>query len=293
MRRVLITGINGYIGQYLYLSRPKHVHTEGSIRNADTEFGNFIDPLTSLHHFDLRLDIESQLKHINTDILIHTAAMANLGLCQKNPQLADQVNAQATMSIARWCRKNAVRFIYLSTDIVFDGEHPPFSENDNPNPVNVYGSSKLKGENAVQEYAENYAIIRIALGMGKGKFQRSNFVDWVINKINKAEQIPLYEDEFRTASPLPYLVNNIWRIALSEARGIFHQFGAKRLSRYEIGKLICKELNSGMELLRPVKAAELQDYPRPLDVSLTTDREIDGKKLILPGIDEVIKEIII
>ena len=81
-------------------------------------------------------------------------------------------------------------------------------------------------------------------------------------------------------------------IALSAETGIFHQFGASRLCRYDIGKLICHELNSGMDLLCPVSVEKLQDYPRPLDVSLVTNRQIDGKKLILPSIDKVIKEII-
>jgi len=180
----------------------------------------------------------------------------------------------------------------LSTDIVFDGLRPPYSEDNIPNPINAYGLTKLYGEQAVQKNVKNHAIIRIALALGRGKFNGQNFVDWILDKIKKGETIPLFSDEYRTASAVRYLVQNIWTIALSNETGIFHQFGSSRLSRFEIGKLICNELNLGMDLIRPVQAAGLKDCPRPLDVSLTTNRTVGGKKLILPGIDKVIKDIL-
>lgn len=292
MCRVVITGINGYIGQYLYISRPNHIELEGSVREIDPAFINYFDPHIKLHILNLEKDLYPQLEHISADIIIHAAAMANLSACQKNPEPARQINAMATESLAKWCGQNGTRMVYLSTDIVFDGQHPPYSEDDMPNPINVYGLSKLQGEQVVQSYVQDHAIIRIALAMGRGQFNRKNFVDWMIEKIKKRQKIPLFTDEFRTASSVSHLVKNIWLIALSADKGVFHQFGASRLSRYEIGILICKELNSGIDLIRSVKAAEMKDYPRPLDVSLTTKRTVDGKKLILPGIENVIKDIL-
>ena len=291
MRRVLITGINGYIGQYLYLSRPDYIKVEGSVRKIDPVFIDYIDPQINLCTLNLEKEIYPQLEQINADIIIHAAAMANLSACQNNPELTRQINVKATKSIAKWCAQTNTRMIYLSTDIVFDGQHPSYSEDDTPKPINMYGLTKLQGERTVQNHVEDHAIIRIALALGCGKFNRINFIDWMMDKIKKREEIPLFEDEFRTASAVSYLVKNIWLIALSSEKRIFHQFGASRICRYDIGKLICKELNLGMELIRPVKAVDMQDYPRPLDVSLTTNRVIDGKKLILPGIDKVIKEV--
>ncbi|MBN1407017.1 MAG: SDR family oxidoreductase [Calditrichaceae bacterium] len=292
MYRVLITGINGYISQYLYLTRPNHLEIEGASRQIDPAFIEYINPQIKLHTLSLEDDIQLQLKNIKTDFIIHTAAMANLSECQKNPEQARQINVKATKSIAKWCAQTGTRMIYLSTDIVFDGEHAPYSEDIIPKPVNVYGKTKLQGEQAVQNSMGNFAIIRIALTLGRAKFNRINFIDWVMVKIKKGEEIPLFTDEYRTASAVKHLAQNIWTIALSDETGVFHQFGASRLSRYDIGNLICKELNSGMDLIRPVKAADMQDCPRPLDVSLTTHRTVDGKKLILPGIDEVIKEVV-
>jgi dTDP-4-dehydrorhamnose reductase len=292
MRRVFITGINGYIGQYLNTYGPNHIELEGSVREIDPAFISYFNPHIKLHILNLEKDLYPQLEEISADIIIHTAAMANLSACQKNPESARQINAMATESLAKWCAQNGTRMVYLSTDIVFDGQHPPYSEDDIPNPINVYGLTKLQGEQAVQSHVEDHAIIRIALAMGRGKFYRKNFVDWIIDKIKKREEIPLFIDEFRTASAISYLVKNIWLIALSTDKGIFHQFGASRLCRYEIGKLICRGLNSGIDLIRSVKAAEMKDYPRPMDVSLTTNRTVSGKMLIIPGIDKVIKDVL-
>ena len=292
MYRVLITGINGYIGQYLYLARPEQFAVEGTVRQIDPAFVDYINPQIKLYQLNLEQDISCQLDKIHIDILIHTAAMANLSACQKNPKQAERINVIATESIAKYCAQSNTRMIYLSTDIVFDGEHAPYSEDDVPRPINVYGSTKLQGEQAVQENVTDHAIIRIALAMGRGKFNRKNFVDWMVEKIRKGEEIPLFIDEYRTASAVKYLAQNIWKIALSNETGIFHQFGSSRLSRYEIGKLICEELNLGMDLIHPVRAADMKDYPRPLDVSLETIRTVDGKNLVLPGIDEVIIEVV-
>ncbi|MEJ2542733.1 MAG: SDR family oxidoreductase [Calditrichaceae bacterium] len=292
MHRVLITGINGYIGQYLYSTRPDTFKVEGSVRKIDPVFISYTDPQIKLHPLNFEQDIYSQFQNIQTDIVIHTAAIANLSACQKNPQQAERINVKATESISKWCADTETRMIYLSTDIVFDGHNAPYSEDDISKPINVYGLTKLQGEQAVQENVKDHAIIRIALAMGRGKYNRKNFIDWMIGKIKKNETIPLFTDEIRTASAVNYLAQNIWTIALSNETGIFHQFGYSRLSRYDIGKLICKELNSGMDLIRPVQAADLKDCPRPLDVSLMTNRTVGGQKLILPGIDEVIKEIL-
>ncbi len=134
----------------------------------------------------------------------------------------------------------------------------------------------------------DHAIIRTALALGHGKFNRKNFIDWILDKIKKGKEIPLFTD----ASAISFLVKNIWLIELSDEKGIFHQFGVSCFCRYDIGKLICKDLNLGMDLLRSVKVAKMAEYPRPLDVSLITKRTVYGKKLILPGIKKVITDIL-
>jgi len=292
MHRVIITGINGYIGQYLYLATPSNIRTEGTVRSINPEFINSIDPQIKLHLLRLENNIFSQLEDIKTDILIHTAAIANLGVCQKNRELAEKVNAAATEEIARWCCRNQVRMIYLSTDIVFDGGNAPYAETDIPRPVNIYGSTKLRGEDAVLKHLNNAAVIRIALAMGKGGFRRTNFIDWLVDNLSNNEKTPLFIDEFRTPCPVRYLAENIWKITLSNETGIIHQAGASRLSRYDIGKMVCKLLNLSFELLNPVFVKDISDYPRPPDVSLITTRNVNGKKLILPGADKKLEELI-
>ncbi|MEJ2054534.1 MAG: SDR family oxidoreductase [Calditrichaceae bacterium] len=292
MCRVVITGINGYIGQYLYLTKISSITLEGTVRDEYPNFRTVLPHDIRLHKLDLNKNIFLQLEDVHADILIHTAAMANLGVCEKQPQAADKINNTATENIARWCAQKGTRMIYLSTDIVFDGAHAPYSEKDEPLPINVYGLTKLKGEQAVLKYVNNSVVIRIALALGKGYHERTNFIDWIMDKLNKKEKIPLFYDEFRNPSPIAHLAKNIWEIALSKETGIFHLFGSSRFCRLDIGKIICKALNYDADLLEPVSVHDFTAYQRPQDVTLNTNRMLYNRRLILPGIDEVIREIL-
>ena len=280
MKKVIITGINGYVGRYLFNSQPQNSSIIGGIRSAEKHIQNLSD------YFILNLEkpIKKQLNNIDADILIHTAAMANLGQCEKYPDLAHQINSAATSEIAQWCTEKNVRMIYLSTDIVFKGDSPPYIETDSPNPINQYGKTKLQGENEIISVLDNYAVIRIALALGKGLGGTKNFLDWFIERLNSAQTISLFSDEIRTPSAVPELVNNIWKIALSRENGIFHLAGAQSLNRYELGKGICKVLKIDSSELKSISLNSMRDYPRPVDVSLKSTRKIDGEIIKLPPI---------
>ncbi|MHB2149776.1 SDR family oxidoreductase [Calditrichota bacterium LG25] len=285
LNRVLITGINGYISQYLIRSRPQNVEIIGATRGRD------LQPLPGVKRL-LFLDLTGNVqKQLNTftekiDAVIHTAAISSLALCEKEPQLALRVNAQATGEIAAWCKANGVRLIYLSTDIVFKGDRPPYDENSQPQPINQYGYSKWQGEIAVQETLENFAIGRIALALAPGLNGTRNFIDWFFERLNNNETIPLFKDEIRTPTYTVELARRFWRLALSRATGIFHICGAEALDRFTLGQKLCDALGYGHERLKAASLNDMTDYPRPVDVSLISRRAPDGADFKIPSILE-------
>lgn len=289
---VLVTGINGYIGRYLLNHQPPSIRLSGTVRTPPDQAGIGLPQHLPVHILNLEEEINSTLDRAEPDIIIHTAALANLAICEKNPVLADAINNRATAILARWCAQRRVRLVYLSTDIVFRGNEPPYSESDKPNPVNVYGYSKWKGEEAVLSQLKDAVVLRMALVLGRGLGGRRNFVDWFLDKLHRRATIPLFEDEVRTPTEVSSAARTIWQIALSKETGIMHFCGQERINRFKLGQLLCNHLGYGHELLQPVSVHSMTDYPRPLDVSLLSTRLFEGRTLSVPGISQMLPAII-
>ena len=136
--RILITGSNGMLGRDLSaLLRARHEVLGADLPNVD---------ITSL-----RL-VQGAIQGARLDAVIHTAAFTAVDDCERRPEFAFQVNAEGTRNVAFACRESSIPLLYISTDYVFDGSKPaPYIETDTPNPLNVYGASKLQGEQYIAE----------------------------------------------------------------------------------------------------------------------------------------------
>ncbi len=292
MKQILITGVSGFIGQYIIKFSPDGVSLKGSY-HAPQAWGKspFYSSIQALP-LNLESPLAPQLKDIQADIVIHTAAMAGLAECQEHPAKAQRINAEATAELAAWCSQRHCRLIYLSTDIVFDGRHAPYNEHSVTEPVNVYGQTKRLGELAVQKETTDFAVARIALSLGKGLGIRKNFLDLFLRKLKNGETVPLFTDEIRTPTPVGELVRQLWLLALSAEQGVFHLCSAQPLSRYQLGKMLCEHLGFGHKQLRPVKQSVLSDYPRPADVSLVSTRTVNGQRFTMAGIETYIGQLL-
>lgn len=239
----------------------------------------------------LEKEIPAQLTNVKPDVVIHTAAMASLSACERDETLAQRINGEAVSELAQWCHSSGCRLIHLSTDIVFKGDQPPYFENSAPDPINAYGRSKLAGEQAVARYTENYVIARIALAQGRGLFPTKNFVDWFLERLNSGQEIPLFCDEIRTPTAVTALADWLWQIALSDEQGIFHLCGEQALNRWQLGQMYCNFLGQGWELLKPISLSDMNDCPRPVDVSFRSIRTVKGQPLIIPKISEYLRDL--
>ena len=285
MTRVLITGITGFIGRYLLKTSPDGIIITGTFHNPPS---NLPEDL-SLFHLNLEESIPAQLQNQNPDIIIHTAAVSSLALSEKAPDKAKRNNGEATGELANWCSQRNIRLVYLSTDIVFDGHKAPYSEKDDAEPVNVYGMTKLAGEQMIIDQCANFAICRLALVLGRGLGGRQNFIDWFINQLEQNQTLRLFSDEYRTPSPVEPLAHLIWNIALNKQNGIFHCFGNDKIDRYTLGLRITEYLGKDKSKLVPVSVKDMTDYPRPVDVSLKTIRKNNQS---LPGITQQLSNIL-
>ena len=278
---VLITGINGYISQYLLKFRPQGVSISGTYHSTKLPFEKSLSQIP----LDLTKDVCKQLQNIKPDVVIHTAAVSNLAICQNNPDLAHRINSLATKELAHCCAKINARLLYLSTDIVFDGAHAPYAESAEAQPVNIYGKSKYAGELAVKTFEGN-TIVRLALVLGEGIAEKKNFVDWLITRIKKNQSIHLFYDEIRTPVCAVDAAKMIWKIVLENITGIVHICSQESVDRYTLGREICKFYNKDFNNFVKVSLKDVA-LARPKDVSMVNN----NRDLVIPAILPQIKRL--
>jgi dTDP-4-dehydrorhamnose reductase len=237
MKKILVTGGSGFVGGHLVTLARKKYEVHALSHKTPLLFNNIV-----AHQFDLAevSQIKSLLDEITPDVIIHTAAIANPDRCEENPDAAIQVNFRATEALASWTYKTGARFIFTSTDMVFDGAKGNYIESDPPNPISFYSNTKVRAEEAIVANHSNYVIARVALVYGMRITRPGGFFEKMIKKLKIGEKITLFYDQFRS----PILVNNLAEALLELAEhdfvGVIHLGGSERISRWKFGLKLCK-----------------------------------------------------
>ena len=164
--------------------------------------------------------------------------------------------------------------VLISTDHVFDGVSGPYSESDVPNPVNVYGRSKLEGEHAASAHVDKLLIVRIAAIFGK-KIEgvNHNFISWLIEQFQTGKTVNAWKDQFTTPAYMEEFSRVLWKLIGEDTTGIIHYGTSDRLSRYEMALDVCEIMGFPEEFVRPVNFSDLDiKAKRPLQSGFITDK---------------------
>ncbi|MBC8182846.1 SDR family oxidoreductase [candidate division KSB1 bacterium] len=269
MKKILITGGSGFIGGNLIcLAKKKY-------KVSATYFDNSIkEKNIERIQFDLsqNRDIKSLLDNIQPDIIIHTAAVSKTDFCEKNRNLAKLINVDATESIALWAKENGRRFIFTSSDMVFDGKKGNYVESDMPSPTSYYAETNVLCEQKITAMDFNSVIIRVAWTYGFGITRNDVFFEMMISTIRENEPVNLFYDQFRTPTLVNNLAEAILELAENDFTGIIHLSGGQRISRWEFGLLTCKILALPINNLKKKSMFDLPGASsRPQDISLSND----------------------
>lgn len=266
-----ITGGSGFLGWNL---------ARQAAESYDVSFTYGQHPLTipdcQEYHLDLHdhQQIEDVIEEIAPDIIIHTAALANADLCETRRSVAHDVNVAATEQIAQCAEELGCRFVYISTDLVFDGQQGNYAEHDQPRPLNYYAKSKLMGEHAVKAASSNYLIIRVSLMYGDGNGIHGSFLDWMHQTLQAAKPLSLFTDQYRTPLCVHDAVRALLEIMECPLKNeSFHLGGAQRMNRYEFGQIFAHIFGYDQALLRPVTMHDLPSTAaRGADCSLNSSK---------------------
>lgn len=201
-------------------------------------------------------NVNQVLTSFQPDSIIHCAAMTQVDECEAQKSTCYKTNVEGTLHLINAALEINARFCYVSTDFVFNGENGPYKETDLTSPVNYYGQTKELAEMHVMNSGLHWSIIRTILLYGKkGPIQRSSFIHWVCENLQAHRPIKVVQDQIRTPTYVPDLVNGILLTVEKGAQGIFHISGSERLSPYEMALRVANHLGLDTGLIEPVDAS--------------------------------------
>ena len=275
---ILVTGITGQLGHDV-------------IKELERRGEDFIG--TTRNEIDLTTEegAKSFIIEKKPDIVIHCAAYTAVDKAEAEAELALTVNGMGTRRIAEACREIGAKMLYISTDYVFGGEgSEPYEIHDEKNPINIYGTSKLLGENSVAAILRDYFIVRISWVFGaNGK----NFVKTMLELAKRRRKLQIVDDQIGsptyTADLAPLLVDMIH----SDKYGIYHATNEGFCSWAEFAEEIFKQIGKKIN----VEKIPSEDYPtpakRPLNSRLSKKSLDDAGFNRLPDWQDAVRRFLI
>jgi len=280
-RRVLITGASGLLGLNSALEAAKEHQVFGQTNSHRLNTTAF-DAIQA----DLLVPgaIQRLLEDTQPDWVIHCAALANVDLCESNPQQAQQLNSEVPRELADLVARGGARLVHVSTDAVFDGQTGDYSEQDAPNPLGVYAQSKLAGEQAVAEADPQAIIARVNL-FGWSLSGKRSLAEFFFNNLSAGKRCMGFTDVFFC----PMLANDLGMVFLKMLEaglsGLYHTTGSQCLSKYEFGVQVARRFGFDESLVIPtsVQDSGLKAARSP-NLRLRTDKLIHALGEPLPNV---------
>lgn len=264
---ILVVGASGLVGGNIfnYLKTLDKFNVIGTYNFYKVD--NLINFNASINFNEYPKDI----LEINWDIIVHTGALTNVDHCEENPEESNYLTIQSTKNLIELSKVSNAKFIYISTDYVFDGENGPYREDAEVNPLCIYGKHKLLAENLVKELGD-YLIIRITNVYGD-ELRNKNFLARIIHELllGNAKLVAGPLDQF--ASPINALdiARAVFKLIEDNKNGIYHLSSTDYLSRVQFLHIIKKYFN--LLKIEPYTSIELkQKAIRPLRGGLNSEK---------------------
>ncbi len=246
--RVLVTGAKGMLGSEVVKTLEMYGHEVWG---------------TDISYADDKIDITRQdqiryaLSSFRPSWVLNCAAYTNVDLAEEHEDQALVLNAKGPDLLAHACRRLSIRLMHVSTDYVFDGaKGSPYTEEDAPNPINVYGASKLAGENAIRHAMEDYIIVRTQWLIGhKGR----NFVSTILSAAQINESLRVVNDQWGSPTFASDLARAMAQLLEADARGVYHVCNRGKATWFDLAKKAIEIVGLGTKVI-PVSTDE---FPRP------------------------------
>jgi len=262
MDRIVVLGGSGFVGQEVVaeLGGPAT-----ALRARESYIG-----LDARDFNDLRV----KLGLWTPEVVVNCVGLADVDRAEIEPGEADSLNRGVVENLVRLQTDMAFRLVHISTDYVFDGVQGGYTEQDAPRPINEYGRSKLRGEEAALR-SQDSLVIRISSPYGAGFGARKpQFFRYVMESLRSGKSVRALTDQRVTATYLPDLARAIVTLIERSARGLVHVGSEEPLTRFEFAQKIAGVVNANPGLVHSGLRSDMTQWkaPRPGDTSLDVSR---------------------
>lgn len=278
MNNILVTGSTGQLGSDVVKELLKRGYST-------------LSPNRSELNLCSEDNIRNYILNSNCEAIVHCAAYTQVDKAEDEKDLCIKINATATKHIAKCAKILDIPMIYISTDYVFDGtKDGKYTENDETNPINIYGESKLAGEKYVQEILDKYYIVRTSWVFNiNGK----NFIETMLRLSKANNQLSIVNDQIGSPTYTKDLSRLLVDMLETSKYGLYHATNEGYCSWYEFANTIFKLANINID----IKAINSNEYAsrakRPMNSKLSKDKLIEFGFKPLPHWEDALKDYLI
>jgi dTDP-4-dehydrorhamnose reductase len=280
----IILGANGLIGQqFVKLCKEKGIDSVGT--RYSREKGNLrkIDFLEPGH-------LQEALEELcpAPAVVVNCVNLAGgVNFCEDNPELARKLHVDAAKQIVDWCLQKKAVFVNFSTDYVFDGKNPPYKEDDETGPLNLYGQLKLESEIYIKEQMKRYIIARTTNVFGwDPDTPTPNFLMYLYQTLGEGKTFNTPSFLLGNPTYAEDLTKAVLELIDKEQFGLFHIVGSGYINRYDWAIKFCEMARLDKDKIIEVKNPPENIVPRPFHSNLNTDKVSKIIETKLHGVDE-------
>jgi dTDP-4-dehydrorhamnose reductase len=276
---LLIVGASGFLGgNVLYEAHDSNREAVGVYHETPLR-----SPRVRSVEADLALPgaADEILESLKPDWVLNCAALANVDACEKDEDLARQMNVDLPRYLAKSCQDAKVKFLHVSTDSVFDGEKGDYNEEDLVAPVNVYAQTKVEGERAVFNEMIDALVVRTNF-VGFSSDKSTGLAHWIIRELSAGKRISGFSDVVFSPLAANDLAQILFAMMDKELNGLYHVAASDSLTKLDFARQLARELELDESLIDEAHLSEANlTARRPLNTSLSSSRaEADlGRKM--------------
>ncbi len=247
--RLIIFGGSGFVGGHLAATA---IQQGWTVLVADTQHHPGLRA-ASWKHVDITNEeaVNQCIGETGPTAVVNVAALADIDRCQLEKELAWQINVSGARLVAQSCARYGIRHLVFSSDAVFNGRNGPYTETDQPDPLNYFGQTKAEAEKAILSIHLGAVLIRLSLVLGFPLTSGNSFLASLEEKLKLDQEIYCPVDEIRTPVDVHTLCQCVLELVSSSYVGLLHIGCTQSINRYELTRLVTQKMGYSTDLVRP------------------------------------------
>ena len=287
MRRVLLTSESGFFSSTWSIdtrNKYKNFTLSRSKKKIKTSSKNF------KVNFNNTKDVEELVSKIKPNIILHTAAITGVDLCEEDQKLSKKINYDLTKKISNICKRKKIKLIFISTDQVFSRNLNNL-ETQKKSPTNIYSLHKSMAEEYILNNLQDYLIIRTNF-FGIAPKSKKSFINFIFLNLTLKKKINLITDVIHNPISIHLLIKYIINLINVNAFGVFHISSNEKISKYQLGMKIFKIFNLNNNFVSKSKLSNFSFKARRPNYMYLNNRKIKKfLKIKIPSIQDQLKDI--